>query len=128
VPGPDDGTAVDEPADTAPPAATGAAELSGDLALRLVRRHTERVVVGGRAVQALAVPDERRVHAARLETGAALLRALTGAAQAAGRDPFGRPLADAATTFALAWLSLAVYEQAASWALVEASWRTDLTG
>ncbi len=106
---------------------SGAAELGGDLALRLVRRHTERVVAGGRAAQALAVADERRVSAARLETGAALLRALTTAARATPRDEFGRPLTDASAGFAQAWLSVAVYERAASWALVEASWRTDLS-
>jgi len=105
----------------------GAAELGGDLALRLVRRHTERVVAGGRAAQALAAADEQRVSAARLETGAGLLRALTTSAQATARDAFGRPLTDASAGFAQAWLSVAVYEQAASWALVEASWRTDLS-
>ena len=83
-------------------------------------------MAGGRAAQALAIADEQRVRAARLETGAALLRALTTAAQAVPRDAFGRPLTDASAGFALAWLAVAVYEEAASWALVEASWRTEL--
>lgn len=101
----------------------GNAAPHGDLALSLVRRHAERVVAGGRAVQALAAADEHRLHAARLETGAALLRALTVAAQAAPRDAFGRPVADGAAAFADTWLSVAVYERAAAWALTEASWR-----
>ena len=107
---------ADGPLGEAPPAP------AGDLALHLVRRHVERVVSGGRAVQALAAPDEHRVRAARLETGAGLLRALTTAAGHRPRDPFGRPLTDDAATFAQAWLSVAVYEQAASWAFSEASW------
>jgi hypothetical protein len=108
-----------EPAAVPPPAAPPAA----DLPLHLVRRGAERVVAGGRAVQALAAGDrdERRVHAARLETGAALLRALTVAAGHRPRDAYGQPVDDAAT-FARTWLSVAVYEQAASWAFAEASW------
>jgi len=70
----------------------------------------------------LAAPDEHRVRAARLETGAVLLQALTTAAKHRPRDPFGRPVTDDAVTFADAWLSVAAYEQAASWALGEASW------
>jgi hypothetical protein len=115
------------PAAAGPVAGGPAAPAAGgmpvhDLALHLVRRHAERVVAGGRAVQALAAPDERRLRAARLDTGAGLLRALTTAAQARPRDAFGRPVGDGAAGFADAWLSVAVYEQAASWALNEASW------
>ncbi|HZN19709.1 MAG TPA: hypothetical protein VFB84_16235 [Micromonosporaceae bacterium] len=94
----------------------------GDFALHRVRRHVERVVAGGRAVQALASPDDARLRAARLDTGAGLVRALTTAAQARPRDPFGRSVEAGATAFADAWLATAVYEQAASWALAEASW------
>jgi hypothetical protein len=110
-------TAAAEPA---PPASSQAR--CGDLALHLVRRHAERVVAGGRAVQALAAPDEHRLRAARLDTGAGLVRALTTAAQTRPRDPFGRPVETEVTDFAEAWLAVAVYEQAASWALSEASW------
>lgn len=101
---------------------TAASAPFGDLALHLVRRHVERVVAGGRAVQALASSDEARLRAARLDTGAGLVRALTTAAQARPRDPFGRPVGTDAAEFADAWLAVSVYEQAASWALNEASW------
>lgn len=108
-----------EPAPTTPPTTPPTA----DLALHLVRRGAERVVAGGRAVQALASGgrDEWRVRSARLETGAALLRALTVAAGYRPRDAYGQPVEDA-STFARTWLSVAVYEQAAAWAFAEASW------
>ncbi|HET8661807.1 MAG TPA: hypothetical protein VFM55_22780 [Micromonosporaceae bacterium] len=113
------GPTVVEPAGG--PAATTAP--FGDLALHLIRRHVERVVAGGRAVQALASPDEARLRAARLDTGAGLVQALTTAAQARPRDPFGRPVGTDGAAFTDAWLAVAVYEQAASLALNEASWR-----
>jgi hypothetical protein len=105
-----------EPPPTAPPMA------AGDLALYLVRRHVERVVAGGRPVQALAAADEYRLADARLATGAALLRNLTAAARNRPRDPFGGPVGSDVTGFADAWLALAVYERAASWAMSEAAW------
>jgi hypothetical protein len=108
--------------DVSQPAVSGAAQPAGELALHLVRRHAERVVAGGRAVQALARPDESRLLAARLETGAGLLRALTAAAAHRPRDTFGRRLDTDVTAFAEAWLAVTVYEQAASWTLSEASW------
>jgi hypothetical protein len=120
------------PAGAAKPEPTGAAEPGGDpepapvplgdLALHLVRRHAERVVAGGRAVQALAAADDGRLRAARLDVGAGLVRALTTAAQTRPRDALGRPVEADSGAFAEAWLAVAVYEQAASWALNEASW------
>ncbi|GIJ47471.1 hypothetical protein Val02_43570 [Virgisporangium aliadipatigenens] len=94
----------------------------GDPALRLLRRHLERVVSGGRAVQALATPEQRRLAAARLETGAALLGRLTDAARTRPRDAFGRLTDDGGQPFVAAWLAAAVYEEAASAAVAEASW------
>jgi hypothetical protein len=108
-------TATGEPGQQTPP-------LLRDLALHLVRRHVERVVAGGRAVQALAQADDGRLRAARLDTGRVLVRALTLGAQTRPRDPFGRPLEADTNGYAEAWLAAAVYEQAASWALNEASW------
>jgi hypothetical protein len=95
---------------------------TGDPALRLLRRQVERVVSGGRAVQALAGAERRRLDAARLETGALLVAALTDAARQRTRDAFGRLDGDDGHAFATAWLATAVYEQAATRALTEASW------
>jgi hypothetical protein len=112
-----DGAAAAQP--TAEPAPIPAP----DLALHLVRRTAERVVAGGRAVQALSHRgDEQRIRAARLDGGAALVRTLTTAAGHRPRDAFGRPVAEDGAGFAQAWLSVAIYEQAASWAFVEAAW------
>ncbi|MBV1850214.1 hypothetical protein [Catellatospora tritici] len=98
------------------------AEATGDPALRLLRRHLERVVTGGRAVQALAESQERALLRARLDLGAHLLGELTGAARHRPRDTFGRVTGDDGHGFARAWLAAAVYEQAASATLTEASW------
>jgi hypothetical protein len=112
----------DVPAATGEPGQPQTPPPLGDLALHLVRRHIERAVAGGRAVQALADADDGRLRAARLDTGRALVCALTLAAQTRPRDPFGRPLEADTNGYAEAWLAAAVYEQAASWALSEASW------
>ncbi|MDI1462472.1 hypothetical protein QEZ54_15985 [Catellatospora sp. KI3] len=106
--------------DALPP--VGRAAATGDPALRLLRRHLERVVTGGRAVQALAESQERALRRARLDLGAHLLGELTGVARQRPRDSFGRITGDDGHGFARAWLAAAVYEQAASAALTEASW------
>ncbi|WP_329009197.1 hypothetical protein OG271_24265 [Micromonospora rifamycinica] len=94
----------------------------GDAAGGLLRRQVERVVSGGRAVQALADPVAQRLRLARLDLGAQLLTTLGDAARARPRDAFGRLTADDGQAFAESWLALAVYEGAASRALAEASW------
>lgn len=104
------------------PLALDAAPTTGDPSMQLLRRHVERVVSGGRAAQALAPADDRRLRHARLETGARLLAALTSAARTRPRDAFGRLADDDGDAFATSWLAASVYEDAASRALAEASW------
>ena len=99
---------------TVPGVAIGPGGATGDPALHLLRRHVERVVDGGRAVQALAGDDGRRLRRARIDTGAVLLAELHGAAGFRNRDVFGRITADDGSAFAEAWLATAVYERAAS--------------
>ncbi|MEV4727383.1 hypothetical protein [Micromonospora humida] len=94
----------------------------GDPALGLLRRQVERVVSGGRAIQALADPTERTLRLARLDLGAHLLAAMGSAARARPRDAFGRLTDDDGQAFAESWLAVAVYEEAASRASAEASW------
>ncbi|MFI2713808.1 hypothetical protein ACH495_27170 [Micromonospora sp. NPDC018662] len=108
-----------------PPAQFGAASprpALGDPALGLLRRQVERVVSGGRAVQALADSTERELRRARLDVGGYLVGAMSVAARNRARDAFGRVTDDDGQAFAESWLALAVYEEAASRALVEASW------
>lgn len=105
-----------------PPAVAGRPPTTGDPALQLLRRHLERVVSGGRAVHALADTQERRLRQARLDLGAHLLASVTAAARHRPRDVFGRITADDGDEFARAWLAAAVYEAAATQALIEASW------
>ncbi|HKF00627.1 MAG TPA: hypothetical protein VKG45_17060 [Actinomycetes bacterium] len=119
LPARDDGERAAAPARATP---------TGDPSLQVLRRHLERAVSGGRAVQALAASDRARLRRARLETGAALLEALTTSARARPRDAFGRLADDGGQPFAEAWLALAVYEQAASRALAEASWLPGVVG
>ncbi|MFJ6198160.1 hypothetical protein [Micromonospora sp. NPDC092111] len=95
---------------------------TGDPALRLLRRQLERVVSGGRAIQALADSAERGLRRARLDLGGYLLGAMGVAARARPRDTFGRVIDDDGQAFAESWLALAVYEEAASRALAEATW------
>ncbi|MEV4831340.1 hypothetical protein AB0K25_23880 [Micromonospora sp. NPDC049257] len=94
----------------------------GDPALESLRRQVERVVSGGRAIQALADPTERKLRLARLDLGAHLLAAMGSAARARPRDAFGRLTDDDGQAFAASWLALAVYEEAAARASAEASW------
>ncbi|MEV0457104.1 hypothetical protein [Catellatospora methionotrophica] len=104
------------------PAVAGRPPATGDPALQLLRRHLERVVSGGRAVHALADDQERRLRRARLDLGAHLLAELASAARSRPRDPFGRLTGDDAENFTRAWVAAAVYERAATQALIEASW------
>lgn len=99
----------------------------GDPALELVRRQVERVVSGGRAVQAMAQSDEHRLRRARLDTAAALSANLALAARSRPRDTFGRRTSDDGAKFADAWLALAVYTRAASQAMTEACWHSVLS-
>ncbi|WKU06836.1 hypothetical protein [Micromonospora sp. HUAS LYJ1] len=117
-----DGAAVPPPDRLPAPDAAVPRPRLGDPALGLLRRQVERVVSGGRAIQALADPTERRLRLARLDLGAHLLAALGSAARARPRDAFGRLTDDDGQAFAASWLALAVYEEAASRASAEASW------
>ncbi|WP_144125889.1 hypothetical protein [Catellatospora sichuanensis] len=103
-------------------AVAGRPPATGDPALQLLRRHLERVVSGGRGVHALADDQERRLRRARLDLGAYLSAELGTAARFRPRDAFGRLTGDDAEGFTRAWLSAAVYERAATQALIEASW------
>ncbi|WP_228544431.1 hypothetical protein, partial [Micromonospora sp. S-DT3-3-22] len=118
----DDAAAVPPPDRPAVPDAAVPRPRLGDPALGLLRRQVERVVSGGRAIQALADPTERKLRLARLDLGAHLLAALGSAARARPRDAFGRLTDDDGQAFAASWLALAVYEEAASRASTEASW------
>ncbi|HTJ35017.1 MAG TPA: hypothetical protein VL738_17455 [Dactylosporangium sp.] len=95
-------------------------------ALHRLAVQIERAVSGGRVM--LTFPNGRgpgdagRMRSARLETGAALLDGLVGAAADRPRDAFGRLAADDGTAFAQAWLAAATYADAAGRALAEASW------
>jgi len=100
----------------------GAPDAARDAALRLLRRHVERVVAGGRAAQALARTEESQLRRARLDTGAEVLARLARTAGAYARDTFGRLAADDGVAFTDAWLAAALYEQAAARTLLEASW------
>ncbi|MEV6523823.1 hypothetical protein AB0M43_17890 [Longispora sp. NPDC051575] len=93
-----------------------------DPALRFLRAQVERTVSGGRAVQALAADESRVLRRARLDTGAALMAAVGAAARHRPRDAFGRLADDDGHAYALAWLSAAVYEDAATRAFAEATW------
>ncbi|OWV00921.1 hypothetical protein B5D80_27240 [Micromonospora wenchangensis] len=116
-----DGAVVVPPHDRLPDAAVPRPRL-GDPALGLLRRQVERVVSGGRAIQALADPTERRLRLARLDLGAHLLAAMGSAARSRPRDAFGRLTDDDGQAFAESWLAVAAYEEAASRASAEASW------
>ncbi|MFI5953333.1 hypothetical protein [Cryptosporangium sp. NPDC051539] len=105
---------------TAPQAGPTAYELPRpDPALGLLRRHLDRTVDGGRAIQAFAA-DRRRGDLP--DTGTALLASLTAAARPGERNAFGRLVDDDGERFVLAWLAAAVYEQAAAQALTRAAW------
>ncbi|WP_431925583.1 hypothetical protein [Micromonospora wenchangensis] len=117
-----DGAAVPPPDRIPAPDATVPRPRLGDPALGLLRRQVERVVSGGRAIQALADPTERMLRLARLDLGAHLLAAMGSAARARPRDAFGRLTDDDGQAFAESWLAVAVYEEAASRASAEASW------
>ncbi|GAB3143025.1 hypothetical protein GCM10027290_18690 [Micromonospora sonneratiae] len=118
------GAAVDVPTNdlVAVPDGGSRPDTSGDPVLQLLRRHVERVVAGGRAVEALAASDGQRMRRARFDTGAELLDSLLAAARNRSRDVFGRLASHDGSRFAEAWLALAVYEAAASSALSELSW------
>lgn len=93
-----------------------------DPALHLLRRHLERAVDGGRAVQAFARSDQHVLRRARWDAGADFLAALETAAKPGTRDVFGRLTDDDGRRFVDTWLAAAVYEQAAARALGRAAW------
>lgn len=124
--------AVPETTTTAPVAeAAGAVPrvqgaVAGDPVLRLLAAQVERTVSGGRTVHTFAAgrgpSDATRLRRARLDTGAALLDRLTEAACTRPRDTFGRLAGDDGSAFAQAWLATAVYTDAATRAVAEATW------
>jgi hypothetical protein len=105
---------------------TGNAAAVGDPVLRLLAAQVERTVSGGRTVHTFAAgrgpSDATRLRRARLDTGAVLLDRLTDAACTRPRDTFGRLAGDDGSAFAQAWLATAVYTDAATRAVAEATW------
>ncbi|MEV4510435.1 hypothetical protein AB0K00_15890 [Dactylosporangium sp. NPDC049525] len=103
-----------------------AAATTGDPVLRLLAAQVERTVSGGRTVHTFAAgrgpSDATRLRRARLDTGAVLLDRLTEAACTRPRDTFGRLAGDDGSAFAQAWLATAVYTDAATRAVAEATW------
>ncbi|GAB3855275.1 hypothetical protein ACFPIJ_59950 [Dactylosporangium cerinum] len=105
---------------------TGRAATTGDPVLRLLAAQVERTVSGGRTVHTFAAgrgpSDATRLRRGRLDTGAVLLDRLTEAACTRPRDTFGRLAGDDGSAFAQAWLATAVYTDAATRAVAEATW------
>jgi hypothetical protein len=114
----------DEPRGQVP--GSGRAATTGDPVLRLLAAQVERTVSGGRTVHTFAAgrgpSDATRLRRARLDTGAVLLDRLTEAACTRPRDTFGRLAGDDGSAFAQAWLATAVYTDAATRAVAEATW------
>ncbi|GIG42773.1 SWIM zinc finger family protein [Dactylosporangium siamense] len=129
-----EGTAVpddDDPGDHPVGATPGEAGppvigTTGDPVLRLLAAQVERTVSGGRTVHTFAAgrgpSDATRLRRGRLDTGAVLLDRLTEAACTRPRDTFGRLAGDDGSAFAQAWLATAVYTDAATRAVAEATW------
>ncbi|WP_133875344.1 hypothetical protein [Paractinoplanes brasiliensis] len=91
--------------------------------LHLVRHQLERVVATGRAaLLSGAEEDARRLSAAHLVTAAAVVRALGAAGVRRTRDVFGRLDPHDAERLADAWLTAAVYEQAATAEATRVAW------
>ncbi|MFF5229078.1 hypothetical protein [Dactylosporangium sp. NPDC000521] len=107
-------------------ARTPAADTNSDPVLRLLAAQVERTVSGGRTVHTFAAgrgpSDATRLRRARFDAGAALLDRLTEAACTRPRDAFGRLSGDDGSAFAQAWLATAVYTDAATRAVAEATW------
>ncbi|MEV0127678.1 hypothetical protein AB0H83_04340 [Dactylosporangium sp. NPDC050688] len=121
-----DATATVPVAEAAGAAARVRGAVAGDPVLRLLAAQVERTVSGGRTVHTFAAgrgpSDATRLRRARLDTGAALLDRLTEAACTRPRDTFGRLSGDDGSAFAQAWLATAVYTDAATRAVAEATW------
>ncbi|MGI5185955.1 hypothetical protein ACQEVZ_57885 [Dactylosporangium sp. CA-152071] len=111
---------------------TPAANTNSDPVLRLLAAQVERTVSGGRTVHTFAAgrgpSDATRLRRARFDAGAALLDRLTEAACTRPRDAFGRLSGDDGSAFAQAWLATAVYTDAATRAVAEATWLPAGTG
>ncbi|MEV6965082.1 hypothetical protein AB0M47_08180 [Hamadaea sp. NPDC051192] len=117
-------TRADLPGATTPP--IGPVEPPPMPPLHLVRHHLERVVATGRAALLSGVgTDAHRLTGTHLGTGAAVLRELGAAGVRRTRDAFGRLDPHDAELLARAWLTAAVYEQAATRELIHSSWTSE---
>ncbi|MEU4425599.1 hypothetical protein AB0F81_33680 [Actinoplanes sp. NPDC024001] len=91
--------------------------------LHLLRHHLERVVSGGRAALLAGVgEDARRLSDAHLGAAAAVLAGLGAAGVRRTRDVFGRLDPHDVHQLARAWLTAAVYEQAATRETTRTAW------
>ncbi|GAB2617676.1 hypothetical protein Aab01nite_31120 [Paractinoplanes abujensis] len=91
--------------------------------LHLVRHQLERVVATGRAaLLAGAELDARRLAGAHLATAAAVVTGLAAAGVRRTRDVFGRLDPHDSQHLAQAWLTAAVYEQAATAEATRVAW------
>ncbi|MDY7085125.1 MAG: hypothetical protein SYR96_08480 [Actinomycetota bacterium] len=130
VPEPDSGVGAASklgPAGSAGPESSPAPESSSVVGaappLHLVRHQLERVVATGRAaLLSGAEEDARRLSAAHLVTAATVVRALGAAGVRRTRDVFGRLDPHDAERLADAWLTAAVYEQAATAEATRVAW------
>lgn len=96
--------------------------------LHLLRRRLEQSVAAGRPF--LAIPgslpaDAGQLRRSALPTAADLLAELQRTATRRARDPFGRLLPADPTDFARAWLSAALYTEAAETSLCAAAWQPE---
>jgi hypothetical protein len=126
VAAPADPAPIDTPDDLAPASATAAVFAADQTSLHLVRSHVEQAVSAGRAITRTATleRDTARLDRDALHTAAGLLRALSAQAVSV-RDEFQRPVDTAdhpRDGYPLAWLSAAVYAQAAAEELTVSRW------
>jgi hypothetical protein len=100
-----------------------AAEPPAPAPLHLLRHQLERVVSAGRPALLTGVAgDAQRLTAAHLGGAAAFLAALGSAGMRRTRDVFGRLDPHDVEVLAQAWLTAAVYEQAAARETIRAAW------
>ncbi|GIE78029.1 hypothetical protein Aph02nite_39790 [Actinoplanes philippinensis] len=102
---------------------SSAAEPPAPAPLHLLRHHLERVVSAGRPALLTGVAgDAHRLTAAHLGGAAAFLTALGSAGMRRTRDVFGRLDPHDVEVLAQAWLTAAIYEQAAARETIRAAW------
>ncbi|GAA2674963.1 hypothetical protein [Actinoplanes palleronii] len=95
--------------------------------LHLLRHQVERVASAGRSALLSGVDaDARRLADAHLGTASTVLAELGAAGVRRTRDVFGRLDPHDADRLARAWLTAAVYEQAATRATTRQAWTADL--